>query len=51
MNEVPLFESWEQLSRVLLPFLVRCGVAALCGAMIGLEREGRIEDRFLDGGH
>jgi putative Mg2+ transporter-C (MgtC) family protein len=24
---------------VLLPFLLRCGVAALCGAMIGLERE------------
>ena len=39
MNNVPLFESWDQLSNVLLPFMVRCGVAALCGAMIGLERE------------
>ena len=39
MNNVPLLESWEQLSTVLLPFVVRCGVAALCGAMIGLERE------------
>jgi putative Mg2+ transporter-C (MgtC) family protein len=39
MNDVPLLEGWEQLSTVLLPFMVRCGVAALCGAMIGLERE------------
>ena len=39
MNDVPLIESWEQLSTVLLPFLVRCSAAALCGAMIGLERE------------
>jgi putative Mg2+ transporter-C (MgtC) family protein len=39
MNNVPLWESWEQLSTVILPFLLRCGVAALCGAMIGLERE------------
>ncbi|MBI4264499.1 MAG: MgtC/SapB family protein [Acidobacteria bacterium] len=39
MNEVPLFGGWDQLSTVLLPFMVRCGVAALCGAMIGLERE------------
>jgi putative Mg2+ transporter-C (MgtC) family protein len=23
----------------MLPFLVRCGIAAVCGAMIGLERE------------
>ena len=39
MNNVPLWESWEQLSTVILPFMLRCGVAALCGAMIGLERE------------
>ena len=39
MNNVPLWESWDQLSTVLLPFMVRGGVAALCGAMIGLERE------------
>ena len=39
MNDVSLFESWDQLKSVLLPFLVRCGVAAACGAMIGIERE------------
>lgn len=39
MNNVPLFESWDQLTTVLLPFMIRCGVAAVCGAMIGLERE------------
>jgi putative Mg2+ transporter-C (MgtC) family protein len=39
VNDVPLFEGADQLSRILLPFMVRCGVAALCGAMIGLERE------------
>ena len=32
-------KTWIQLQEVLLPFLVRCGAAALCGAMIGLERE------------
>ena len=39
MNDVPLIESWQQLSLVILPFMVRCGTAAICGAMIGLERE------------
>lgn len=39
MNDLPLVETWDQLTAVLPPFLVRCGVAALCGAMIGLERE------------
>ena len=39
VNDVPLVESWEQLSPVILPFLVRCGVAATCGAIIGFERE------------
>ena len=39
MNDVPLVETWTQLSAIILPFLVRCGAAALCGAVIGLERE------------
>jgi putative Mg2+ transporter-C (MgtC) family protein len=39
MNEAVLYEDWNQLARVLLPFFVRCGAAAVCGAMIGLERE------------
>jgi putative Mg2+ transporter-C (MgtC) family protein len=34
-------EDWGSLNEVLLPFLVRCGAAALCGGMIGLERELR----------
>lgn len=39
MNDVPLIEDWSRLSAVLLPFAIRCGAAALCGAVIGLERE------------
>jgi len=39
MNDLPLVETWNQLAAVLAPFVVRCGAAALCGAMIGLERE------------
>lgn len=39
MNDVPLVETWDRLAAVLPPFFVRCGAAALCGAMIGLERE------------
>ncbi|MGE3403654.1 MAG: MgtC/SapB family protein [Vicinamibacterales bacterium] len=39
MNEVPLFDSWDRLGPLLLPFLVRCGAAAVCGALIGIERE------------
>lgn len=39
MNDVPLIETWDRLAAILPPFLVRCGVAALCGAMIGFERE------------
>ncbi len=35
----PLLESSEQLARVLPAFLVRCGAAVLCGALIGIERE------------
>ena len=34
-----LYEDWGQLGRILMPFLVRAGAAALCGALIGLERE------------
>jgi putative Mg2+ transporter-C (MgtC) family protein len=39
MNDLALVETWAQLSAIMLPFLVRCGAAALCGAVIGLERE------------
>jgi putative Mg2+ transporter-C (MgtC) family protein len=39
MNELHLFETWDRLAAIVPPFLVRCGAAALCGAMIGLERE------------
>jgi putative Mg2+ transporter-C (MgtC) family protein len=39
MNDLPLVESWETIRPVLLPFLVRCGAAALCGGLIGIERE------------
>ena len=39
MGEVSLLENWDRLAAVVPAFLVRCGVAALCGAIIGLERE------------
>jgi putative Mg2+ transporter-C (MgtC) family protein len=39
VNEAALFERWEDLSVVALPYLARCGVAVLCGAIVGLERE------------
>ena len=39
MNDLALYENWDRLAEVLLPFLVRCGGAALCGAVIGIERE------------
>jgi putative Mg2+ transporter-C (MgtC) family protein len=35
----PMLESSEQLVRVLPAFLVRCGAAVVCGALIGIERE------------
>jgi putative Mg2+ transporter-C (MgtC) family protein len=41
MNELALMENWSKLNDVLIPFMVRCGAAALCGAMVGLERELR----------
>ena len=34
-----MIEDWDQLRPILLPFLVRVGAAAVCGAVIGLERE------------
>jgi putative Mg2+ transporter-C (MgtC) family protein len=37
--DLPLIEDAGQLPTILLPFMVRCGAAALCGGMIGLERE------------
>jgi putative Mg2+ transporter-C (MgtC) family protein len=36
---LPLFESAGDLARLLPVFLVRCGVAAVCGGLIGIERE------------
>jgi putative Mg2+ transporter-C (MgtC) family protein len=36
---MPLFETAEELTRVLPVFLLRCGVAAVCGGLIGIERE------------
>ena len=39
MNDVVVYESWDHLVSILIPFVVRCGSAALCGAMVGLERE------------
>lgn len=38
-DAAPLLESYEELSRVLPAFFVRCGVAVICGALIGIERE------------
>jgi putative Mg2+ transporter-C (MgtC) family protein len=35
----PFYESLPQLQTVLLPFIVRCTAAALCGGLIGVERE------------
>ena len=39
MTPLTSFETAEQLRAVLLPFLVRCGAAAVCGGLIGIERE------------
>jgi putative Mg2+ transporter-C (MgtC) family protein len=41
VNDLFLFESWDQLGAILPAFMVRCGAAALCGALIGLERESK----------
>ena len=34
-------EEWRYLEPLLLPFLIRCGIAAVCGGMIGVEREAK----------
>ena len=39
MTDAVAYESWDQLLTALVPFLVRCGAAAVCGALIGIERE------------
>ena len=39
MSEIVVYESWDHLVSLLVPFVVRCGAAVLCGAMVGLERE------------
>ena len=39
MGELQPFETLDQLARTIAPFMVRCGAAALCGAVVGLERE------------
>lgn len=39
MPPLPLFESAADLGRILPVFLLRCGAAAVCGGLIGIERE------------
>jgi putative Mg2+ transporter-C (MgtC) family protein len=39
MKELSLIGEWREIGPILVPFLVRCAMAALCGALIGLERE------------
>ena len=39
MIEPAMYETWDQFFSVLVPFLVRCCAAAVCGAIIGIERE------------
>ena len=39
MADLRLVEDEAGPDDVLMPFLVRCGAAALCGAIVGLERE------------
>lgn len=41
MDPLPLFESYVELERIVPAFLLRCGIAALCGGLIGIERELR----------
>ena len=41
MPTLTLFESVADLERILPVFLVRCFVAALCGGLVGIERERR----------
>jgi putative Mg2+ transporter-C (MgtC) family protein len=37
--DLQIAEEWRTLHEVLIPFVVRCGAAAICGAMVGVERE------------
>ena len=39
MKELSFVQEWQEIAPILVPFLVRCGIAALCGGIIGLERE------------
>ena len=39
MNDLALFETWERLQAIVPMFMIRCGAAAVCGGLIGLERE------------
>jgi putative Mg2+ transporter-C (MgtC) family protein len=39
MPPLDLFESANDLARILPVFLFRCGIAVLCGGLIGIERE------------
>jgi putative Mg2+ transporter-C (MgtC) family protein len=41
MGELHIVEEWRRVHDVMLPFLIRCGAAALCGAVVGIERELR----------
>ena len=41
MEPLPLFETYVELERIVPAFLLRCGIAALCGGLIGVERELR----------
>jgi putative Mg2+ transporter-C (MgtC) family protein len=41
MEPLPLFETYLELERIVPAFLLRCGIAALCGGLIGIERELR----------
>jgi putative Mg2+ transporter-C (MgtC) family protein len=37
--DLTLLEGGAELKTVVLPFLIRCGTAAVCGGLIGIERE------------
>ena len=39
MTELPIVENAQLLKTLMPVFLTRCGAAALCGAIVGIERE------------
>lgn len=39
METLPLYETYADLQRIVPAFLLRCGVAAICGGIVGIERE------------